>query len=225
MMTTPVRELQRYWNEQHRARTAAPHTAVSVALMREAGTPGTQVAHEAGARLGWQVYDQNLLEGIANELGLRHNLLDSVDERHKSWLTECIEAFGSVPSVSENTYVRHLVQTVLPLGAHGHCVIVGRGSAFILPGDRTLRILLVGDLKDRIEGAARRQGLSLPEAARWVEQTQRDRARFVRDHFQKEISEPHHYDLILNSSRWSVAECADLLVKAVRQREARLAGA
>jgi cytidylate kinase len=231
-MTTPIRSLevraenlehaQRHWLERRRELSAAPAAAPSVALMREAGTPGTSVAHEVGARLGWQVYDYELLERIAAESGLRVTLLESVDERHKNWLTECIEALAEVPAVNENTYVRHLVQTVLSLAALGRCVIVGRGAAFILPGERTLRVRLVGLLDDRIEGAARRLGLSREEAARWVEQTERERSRFVRDHFLKDQADPHHYDLVLHSSRWSVPECAGLIVDAVRRLECRL---
>ena len=231
-MTTPIHSLerqaetlehaQRHWQERSREQSAAPAAALSVALMREAGTPGTSVAREVGARLGWQVYDHELLERIAAESGLRLNLLESVDERHKSLLTEWVEALGAVPAVSENTFVRHLVQTVLSLAALGRCVIVGRGSAFILPGERTLRVRLVGLADDRIEGAARRLGLSRSEAARWVEQTERDRSRFVRDHFLKDQADPHHYDLVLNSSRWSVAECAGFIVDAVNRQESRL---
>jgi cytidylate kinase len=226
MTTTPTQALQRYWRERHREGQGTPTSipAASIALMREAGAPGTQIAREVGTRLGWQVYDRELLERIANELGLRTSLLESVDERHKAWLTESLEAFGSGPSVNESTYVRHLVQTLLSLGALGHCVIVGRGAAFILPADRTLRVRLVGDLKDRVEGTMRRRGLSHDEAARWVEQTERERNLFIRDHFNRDLSDVHEYDLVLNTSHWSVAECADLIADAARRLEARLTG-
>jgi cytidylate kinase len=234
-MTTPIRSLevraenlehtQHHWQQRHREQSAAPGAALSVALMREAGTPGTTVAQEVGARLGWQVYDYELLQRIAAESGLRLKVLESVDERHKNWLTEAVEAFSAVPAVGENTYFHRLIQTVLSLAALGRCVIVGRGSAFILPGERTLRVRLVGQLDDRIEGTARRQGLSRDEAARWVEETERERSSFVREHFHKDQADPHYYDLVLNSSRWSVPECASLIVDAVRRLESRLGGA
>jgi cytidylate kinase len=232
-MTTPTRSLevradvlehtQHHWQQRRHAGAAGARPAASIALVREAGTPGTSVAREVGARLGWQVYDHELLERISQESGLRLNLLENIDERQKNWLTESVEAFEAVPAVSENTYVRHLVQTVLSLGTLGHCVIVGRGAAFILPLDRTLRVRLVGDLEHRIEGAAHRQGLTRAEAARWVEQKERERTRFVRDHFLKDSTDPHHFDLILNTSRWSIADCADVIVEAARRVEARLA--
>jgi cytidylate kinase len=208
---------QHHWRERHQQTKAGAPPTFTIALMREAGTPGTTVAGAVGARLGWQVYDYELLQRIAQETGLRVSLLESVEDRHKGWLQECVEAFGSVPAVSESTYIRHLIQTVLSLGALGKCVIVGHAAAFILPAERTLRVRLVGSLDDRIGEAAQRRGLARAEATRWVEETERERARFVRDHFLKDLADPHHYDLILNASRWPVSTCADLIVEALHR--------
>jgi hypothetical protein len=71
--------------------------AFTIALSRESGARGTSTAREVGARLGWAVYDHELLERIAQEMNLRTSLLESVDERKVSWLQECVEAFASVP--------------------------------------------------------------------------------------------------------------------------------
>src|SRR5262249_46559131 len=112
--------------------------AFTIAISRESGARGTSTAREVGARLGGVVYDHELLERIAQEMNLRTSLLESVDEKRVSWLQECMEAFASVPLVSGSTYVRHLIQTLLSLAAHGECVIVGRGAAQILPAETTL---------------------------------------------------------------------------------------
>ena len=177
------------------------------------------MACEVGARLGWPVYDHELLERIAREMGLRVRLLESVDERRQSWLRECIEAFASAPVegryVSEGAFVRHLVETVLSLGAHGECVIVGRGAAQLLAPQTTLRVRLVGARADRIAAVSRHFGLTPKEAERRVQEIEQERVRFVRDHFQKDPADLANYDLILNSSRWSVAECAELIIQAL----------
>jgi cytidylate kinase len=126
-----------------------------------------------------------------------------------------VEQLAAVPSVSESAYVRHLIETILSLGAHGECVIVGRGAAQILPADTTLRVRLVGALEDRITTLARRLGLSREQAARKVEQMDRERRAFIRDHFQKDVTDPRGYDLVLNCFRWSVDESVELLVGAL----------
>src|SRR5215831_13637330 len=70
--------------------------AFSIALSREAGTPATAVAQEVGRLLGWQVYDRQLLEEIAQDMGLRTNLLERLDERRQGWLSGAIKSLLSV---------------------------------------------------------------------------------------------------------------------------------
>src|SRR5262245_20933833 len=109
--------------------------AFTVALSREVGARGTTVARAVGTRHGWKVYDHELLERIARDMKARVELLEGVDERRVSWLRESLEALSTSPTVSEAGYVRHLVETVLSLGAQGRGVIVGRAAAHILPAE------------------------------------------------------------------------------------------
>jgi cytidylate kinase len=215
-------KVMQHWQSRRKAEanqrgsSGQSNRAFTIALSRESGARGTSTAREVGARLGWAVYDHELLERIAQEMNLRTGLLESVDERKVSWLQECVEAFASVPSVSGSAYVRHLVQTLLSLAAHGECVIVGRGAAQVLPAETTLRVRLVAPVEWRTVAMSRKLGVSREEAARQVETIDRERVRFVRDHFQQEATDPRQYDLVLNSSRYSVGECADLIVEGLR---------
>ena len=71
---------ERHWTEHHRPGESATATGLTVAITREAGSPGTTLARELGKRLDWPVYDHELVEQIAQDMGLRSSLLDSVDE-------------------------------------------------------------------------------------------------------------------------------------------------
>src|SRR5262245_50371777 len=83
-----------HWQARRRAAAAEAHIeptlshTFSIALSREPGTEASAVAQEVGRLLGWQVYDRQLLEKIAQDMGLRANLLESVDERRHGWLAE-----------------------------------------------------------------------------------------------------------------------------------------
>jgi cytidylate kinase len=99
-------------------------------------------------------------------------------------------------------------------------VIVGRGAAQILPVATTLRVRLVASVEDRVAVMSGELGVSSAEAARHVERTDRERARFIRDHFGKDPTDPQNYDLVLNSSYLSVAACADVVVTALHCRQA-----
>jgi cytidylate kinase len=208
------------YREAHHEAGSAQATDLTITVSREVGAGGTSVAAEVGQRLGWPVYDNALLEQIAREMHLRTRLLESVDERRMSWLRHCAESFFAGTPVSENAYVRHLVQSVLSLGTHGACVIVGRGAGFILPPATAVRVRLVAERADRIASLARELHVPAEEAARKIDAIDRERDAFVREHFHKDPRDPASYDLILNSSRFSYEECANLVLAALTQRKA-----
>jgi len=223
--------LSRYW-ESHR--TAAVNQEdlekpqpFTIALSREAGTGGTSIGRELGNKLGWVVYDDQLLERIAQDMGLRTNLLKSVDERRHSWLLETAETFLTghsksdwAPLVNDTAYVHHLIKTVLALGVNGECVIVGRGAAFILPKATTLRVRLMGTVKDRIAVLVRKLSVSEREAARRIRSIDRERTDFVRDHFLKDPTDPRNFDLVLNAPRLTVAQITKTIVDTLHHLQA-----
>ena len=229
-----VEQACRRWEAQRQAgavqrvissRAFWPYT---IALSREVGTQGTAVAKAVGELLGWHVYDHELLDHIAKEMGLRAALLESVDEKEQNWLRESIGASlaslasgGRAPWASESSFVYRLVKTVHALGIHGEGVIVGRGAAFILPPKTTLRVRLVGPVRERIAVLRRNLGLSEREAVRQVRTIDRERTDFVHEHFHKNPSDSWNYDLVLNAWRFSVAQGAELIVKALRHLQAQ----
>ncbi len=180
------------------------------------------MARAVGQQLGWVVYDHELLERIAQEMKVRVGLLESVDERRVSWLSEQVEAFASVPYVSESAFFRHLVETILSLGLHGECIILGRGANFILPARMTLRVRLVASLEDRISVLAQEFGVGRNEATRLVRDTDRIRAAFIKEHLHQDAADPLHYDLVLNTSRLTVPECTELIVASLRNLQRRI---
>jgi cytidylate kinase len=211
---------QRHWQEKTETASGVK-PAYIVSISREAGADAAAVAVEVAKRLGWPVYDRELIERISREMGLHSNLVHAVDEHRKNWLLECVEAFTNADTVSESKFVRHLVETLFSLSTLGHCVIVGRGASQVLPASSTLRVRLVGAREDRIKAIQRRMHLTPEQAAKWVDDTDRERTNFVKNHFFKNPEVSSLYDLVLNTSRWTVGECADLILDALKKLEAR----
>lgn len=190
----------------------------TIALSREVGTPEQEVAREVGERLGWPVYNREVPARIAEELHMPITTVADIDERRQSWLLECLESLGSRCELSEGRYFRHLITVIHSLAAHGRCVIVGRGAAFILPARSTLRVRLVGDREHRISSIARDLHADRWTATRRMDEINRERSRFLRDHFHIDPAQPDHYDLVLNTSRWSASECADVILRALHNK-------
>jgi cytidylate kinase len=151
-------------------------------------------------------------------------VLDNIDEQHVPWLVERLEAFSSTPFVSENSYVRQLLETILSLGARGECIIVGRGAPHILPPALEIRVRLVAEFTDRVQVMLRELSLTLEEADRQVKTLDQRRAAFIRNHFHCDPAAPENYDLVLNTSRLDVETCSRIIVTALEDRRQSWSG-
>jgi cytidylate kinase len=201
------------------ARPKSVTPAYTITISRESGAGGAAVAREVGRQLCWPVYDRELLEHIAAQVGLRAELLESLDEKRTHWLTDILESFTHVSPMSAASYARHLAETILALAWHGHCVIVGRGCTAIVPPKASLRVRLVASLDDRTERVCKRLGISKVGAIEHVRFNDAHREGFVKDLFQRQVGDPHDYDLIVNTSRFSIEQSAHLIIDALHQLE------
>src|SRR6516164_7894312 len=68
---------------------------LTIAISRQAGASGGEVARAIGNRLGWPVYDQELVKRIAQEKGVKEQLLATLDERYVGWLEEVAAALST----------------------------------------------------------------------------------------------------------------------------------
>ena len=104
----------------------------------------------------------------------------------------------------------------------GQCIVVGRGAAQVLPIETTLRAgQIVAPHAWRVSETQKRLGVTHEEAERWVQKTDNERIQFVKHCFHKDTTDPAEYDLTLNSSRYSIDECAEIVVQAARLQERR----
>ena len=196
--------------------TAPPCT---ITISRESGAGGSTIAREIGRLLDWPVYDRELLERIADQARLRTELVESLDEKRSHWLIEILESLSGATTMSGAAYARHLAETILALAAHGHCIIVGRGSTLIVPPKQSLRIRLVASLDDRAERICVQRGVTKAEAVEHIRLTDAHRDGFVKDYFHHVVGNPHDYDLTINTSRFSVEHSARLVVEALHDRQ------
>lgn len=213
-----------HWKERGEARARQAKPTFTIAISRQSGARGTTTARALGERLGWAVYDRELVEQIAQDMKLQASLLEEVDEKKVGWLQEFMESFSSAPVANNFAYVHRLVKTIASLVAHGDCVLVGRGVAHILPVETTLRVRLVAPVAWRVAAMSRKLGVSEEEAAVKVAAIDRQRIQFVREYFNKDTTDPSLYDLVLNTERFSVEQCVDLIVEALHRLQAAVAG-
>jgi len=118
----------------------------------------------------------------------------------------------------KGSYVAHLPRVLGSLAAHGECVLVGRGASAMLPPESTLRVRLVAPLSYRKKRVAETGGQSSATAEQ-IRKIDRERNEFVKEFFHQDPTDMHSYDLVINSSRFSDEQAAQLIVQAIGMRQ------
>ena len=199
------------------ALAAVPRT-LSIAISRETGSRGGSIAGRVGVRLGWQVYTQEMLDVFANDSALRDEVFDELSDTAPARIEARVEQLLREQSVSRNPQVLDLVRMLLALGSQGEVVLLGRGAGCVLPSASTLNVRLVAPLADRVAYTSQHLRLTEEEAADQVRKSDHRRADFMNTHFHRRPSDPHQYDLVLNTSLLGEEACVDLVIQAAKSK-------
>ncbi len=197
-----------------------PSTAQAVcyvAISREAGAGAATVARLVGEQLGWEVYDRNLLDQVAQRYKEPRLMLDLVDETKSNWVFDVFGTWMDRQIISQEKYVVQASRTIRLLARAGNAVFVGRGAQFLLPRAKTFAVRIVAAEAFRAERVRQRHNGGLPEALDWIHRTDRGRRDFIRRFFHQDITNPHLYDLVLNVERFGPSGAAEQIVHAVRR--------
>jgi hypothetical protein len=213
-------ELERKESEQ--AAQSRPLPAPIVTVSRQTGSRGSYFGSRLALRLGYQRLHREAIDLVCKSSGYRKRIIESLDDRLRGRLELLAESIVTGQSVDSGDYVRHLCKVVLSMSQLGGVVLMGRGGSFILGPERGFHIRVVCPRDKRIENLVKYKQLSTAEAAATVDESDADRRRFVSQLFDREIDDPQHYDLSLNSSLMDVEEMVDTAMVAIKAKMSKL---
>ena len=192
--------------------------APTVALSRQPGSAAAELGQVVADRLGFGFFGIEIVDLIARETGTQRELVAGLDEHVRSAIERYVVDATKGRTYDESAYHQQLMRTVATLGERGLSVILGRGSAFLLRAERTLRVLVVAPRENRVERLAKRLDLSLEAAAVRLEREDADRLHFNRHHFHVDADDPSLFDLVVNTGALSLELATDLVVEAALGR-------
>jgi len=178
---------------------------------REFGCGSGDIASGLAERLGWKLYDRELLDEIARIAHLEPGACQRADERLDGWLHRLGKGLWNaagekgpalVPAQGLDADAMAVLtrQVIENVAAVGRCVIVGRGGNYVLRERRdAFHVFLYaprGWRVRRLEG----QGLSPAEAAAQVQRMDQERAAYIRQYFDEDWPRRQRYHLMVNAS-------------------------
>lgn len=188
-----------------------------VTVSRAVGSTGGQVARRLAERLGWPLFDKELLQHMAGDDHVRARLYEDMDERDTSWLESALRWLLHGEFRQEDYFYR-LSETVLALARQGPAVYLGRGVDLILPQDRGLRVRFLAPEKNRVAEFARRNQCDEKTARDRIEGIERERADYCRRYLGRARDDPTRFDVLINLGRVSQDEAVALILEALRLR-------
>jgi hypothetical protein len=212
------------WQEERRiaerqgAAVAIDGQHPTICVSREYGARGGEMGRLVAERLGFRYYAQELVHDIAEEAHVRQQIVESLDERVQDGISEWVSGLIKRGVFAPSDYLRNLSKVVLTLGRHGNGVIVGRGAHFILAPKTTLRVRVIAPLEVRVARIAKRDGIPIDEAQAKVIRIDAERVAFNKQHYRADITDPTHYDLVVNAGTMGVDGAAEQTIQAFRKR-------
>jgi cytidylate kinase len=168
-----------------------------------------------GQRLGWKVYDDELLDAIAHRMELPLDDVRSFDELAPSAVQDWLLPLREEHYAPQEAYLDHLAKLIEAIGRAGESVLVGRGAGFMLPRETTLSLRIIAPLPIRAMRMADRMGVSVRTARRAARDLDRRRSHFDRTMHRAVSADPHQYDMVLDSHSLGLEITALVIVRTV----------
>lgn len=183
-----------------------------ITVEREYGSRGGEFAHELAARLGWKLFDSELVTAAAKTAGVTPELAAKFDERLDPWYYRYGKVFwhdSAYPmtglgddQVFDSERMQTLIRKEMEEAAReGNCVLVGRGAACALscvPG--CFHVFVYATSKAKREWFMK----AFPKQAQHADQLlaafDKRRASVIRKFYQQDWCARGLYHMLLNSA-------------------------
>jgi cytidylate kinase len=181
-----------------------------ITIEREYGSGGANIAKQIAQRLQWKLWDEDITAEIARAANVDLEVTRRCDERVDTLLYRLFKAyargsyeralsFSESQSFDTDCMVAMLHTVVEDIASRGNCVIVGRGSPYILRNrPDAFHVFIYAPSEEKIR-RLKSIGKSDKEAMQLVEEVDRDRGDFIRHYFKKEWPHRPLYNVMINS--------------------------
>jgi cytidylate kinase len=205
---------------------------VIVTISRMFGSGGSDVAARVARALGWSLLDNDVVDAVAQRLGLspaevssRDERVPSLAERLAATLTLSSAEFavptedGSLMEAPEARILSVTKQIIDEAVQHGDVVLVGRGAQCMLAErDDALHVFCYAAKASLVAYAIEHRELDPANAPTEVDRRNREREQYIRRNFNRDWRAMENYHLCVDTGRLGVETAATLVVAAAHAR-------
>ena len=196
-----------------------------ITVSRQFGSGGRELGKRLADLLGWDFYDREILEALAEEQGLHPDYVRRVLNSH-GWyrfqLTYRHSFQQAIGGSGEGARLlarqREILEEIPESG--NNCVIVGRDADVILQEKRPFRIFVCADTRARLERCLRYENrkpeaerLSEKEILRNIRRIDKNRRQTREVLTGRAAADGSSFDLTVNAAHWEIKKLAEAVAE------------
>lgn len=202
-----------------------------ITISRMYGSGGSEVAERVAQVLGWALFDNAMIDAVAERSGLTVAEVSAQDERVPSMAERVAAALSlaspemmpPVPSGPMETteerivaVTRRVIEEAVQIGP---AVFVGRGAQCLL-AERSdaLHVFCFAPRSALRAYAMEKFNVGMAEADRRVNDMNKQREHYVKRHWNRNWLAPENYHLCVNTAWLGLDGAAELVVEAARKQ-------
>lgn len=191
-----------------------------ITIGREPGSGGRLIAARLSEKLGYKVYDKNLLNIASRESGLNREFFEKFDEKASfsifgSWFgmqDNVTDEMYSGYYLSNETFFRIQSDVIRKIAEQESAIFLGRCADYVLndhPG--LMSVFVTACLPDRIKRMSEYMDINENKAREWVVRSDKKRRSYYNYFSNKEWGHASSYNLCINTSELGIEKSAELI--------------
>jgi len=193
-----------------------------ITIERQYASGGKQIAKQLAEKLGFEFYNQEILNMAAKKLNIETDYIEHLEETATSSIMNAMARAANFTEDQElsDKLFRAESEIINRLALTGNSVIVGRCATQILANRKNcLSVFIHANEDARIRRAVEEYGISEDEVHAVLKKTDKRRSEFYNTHAHKKWYSMDTYDVCLNSEVIGIDNCveaiASLAVKSI----------
>jgi len=202
-----------------------------VTISRMYGSGGSEIAERVAKTLGWELYDNEIVDAIAAKSGLPAAEVAAREERGPSMMErisgaftlgtpEAMPAFVEGGATTPDEDIVAATATIIQEAVRkGPAVLVGRGAQCLL-AERSdgLHVFCHAPTPALVQYAIATLAIPAAEAEKTVHDMNKQREQYVQRHWGRKWMSPLNYHLCVDTSFFGMEGSAELIARAARER-------
>ena len=205
---------------------------IIIAINREFGSGGGEIARKLGKLLGLKVYDKAILNKLTEDFNLTVEEIEKIKAKKVRWWSEFCrfyQQYGTGSMVGDTVMEDREItsrqiylaeaQILRDLAEQESCIIIGRSGFHVFKDNpNALKIFLIANEENRLKRIMQKYNLDEKTARKNIEQADKSRETFTQTFAGVSRYDARNYDFVLNVSNIPPASVAEFLADNVRKK-------